>query len=120
MDPDGGNVTDVSGSDNPLGYTYPAWSADSKRIYFTDVADKALEIFVCDVDGSNKKQLTKMGGTNTHAACSPDGATVAFQHFTPGDRAASLYVMDSDGGNPKELVKGKSPIEGGRPAWKPK
>jgi Tol biopolymer transport system component len=120
MDADGANVKDLSGSDNPQGYTYPAWSHDGKKIYFTDAVEDALEVFVCDADGSNKKQLTKLGGTNTHAACSPDGKRVAFQHFAPDGKAASLYVMDSDGSNPKEVLKGKGPIEGGRPAWKPK
>src|SRR6266851_1812493 len=118
MDPDGSNVTDVSQADNPNGYTYPAWSADGKKLYFSESVENGLEVFVCDADGSNKKQLTKLGGANTHSACSPDGEKIAFQHFTPGaEEAPSLYVMDIDGGNPKELLKGKGLIEGGRPAW---
>jgi TolB protein len=120
MDPDGSNVRDVSQSDNPRGYVYPAWSLDGKQLVYTDLAGDALEIFVCNLDGSANKQLTKEGGTNTHAACSPDGKKIAFQHFDPNDVTASLYLMDATGENVKEILKGEGLSEGGRPAWKPK
>jgi len=119
MDPDGKNVTELVASDNPLGFVYPAWSPDGKKIAFTDAVGMDLEIFLCDADGKNVKQLTKEGAGNSMAAWSPDGKKIAFHH-TDGD-SGSVFVMDADGGNAKEVIaKAMLPREGGRIAWKPK
>ena len=65
-----------------------------------------------------------MSATNTAAdgqpAYSPDGKRIAYYHTPEGQQAGTYYVMDPDGGNREALVKGESPIEGGRPTWKPK
>ena len=114
-------MEDLSKTDNPQGYVYPTWSPDGKQIAYAEpVEEGGVEVFVMGADGSNKKQLTKMGGMNTHSAWSPDGKKIAFQHWGQGEESASLYMMDPDGSNQKEVVKGEGPVEGGRPAWKPK
>jgi TolB protein len=120
MDASGANIKELSSVPNRLGFTYPAWSPDGKRIIFSEPANKALEVFLCDADGSNKKQLTKLGDRNSMSAWSPDGKKIAFNHMAGGDNDGSLYLMDADGGNPTEILKAEGPIEGGRPAWKPK
>ena len=78
------------------------------------------ELFVRDLDGQNKKQLTRLGGQNSLAAWSPDGKKIAFQHSQRGAPVGSLYIMNADGSDPKEIIRGEGPIEGGRPAWRPK
>jgi Tol biopolymer transport system component len=121
MDADGKNVQDISKEDNPAGFVYPAWSPDGKRIAYTHLAENALEIFVCDADGSNRKQLTKLGGGNSYAAWSMDGKKIAFLHINEGDEAGTPHIMDADGTNAKPILpKPEGPIEGGRLAWKPK
>ncbi len=49
----------------------PVWrwpgTLDGKRIVYSEPVGQAIEIFVVDQDGSNKKQLTHLGGAN-HAA----------------------------------------------------
>src|SRR5438477_5752271 len=101
-------------------YVYPAWSLDGKKIVYAERADENIEIWSASVDGSDKKQLTKLAGTNSYAAWSPDGKQIAFQHLELGEQNSSLYVMDADGGNVKEILKNEGPGRFGRPAWKPK
>jgi len=120
MDADGQNPHDISQADGGYAYLCPAWSPDSKKIVFAESTPGGMEIFVFDADGKNKKQLTFLGGQNTQCAWSPDGKKIAFQHFEAGDDAGSLYLMDADGKNATEILKAEGPLEGGRPAWKPK
>jgi Tol biopolymer transport system component len=120
MDADGKNVQDVSKCDCTMGYMYPAWSPDGKTLTFADMVDAGLEIFSCSPSGEDRRQLTKLGGWNTHAAWSPDGKRIAFQHYTPGSEVGSLYTMDASGANPVKVLEDEGPLDGGRPAWKPK
>ena len=76
---------------------------------------------IIDADGSNKKQLTKLGGHNSYSSWSPDGKKIVFQHNDGQGGNGSLWVMDADGGNAKEVdAKADLPAEGGRVAWRPK
>ena len=120
MDADGTNVQDFSKTDNAMGYAYPAWSPDGKKIAYAELVNNDTELFVRDLDGQNKKQLTRLGGQNSLAAWSPDGKKIAFQHSQRGAPAGSLYIMNADGSDPKEIIRGEGPIEGGRPAWRPR
>jgi Tol biopolymer transport system component len=120
MDTDGSNVQELSSTENSYGHVYPAWSPDSKQIVYADQGDGGFELFVCDANGSNRKQLTRLTGFNTLPAWSPDGKQIAFLHTTPGEEAGSLYTIDADGKNAKEILKAESPTQGGRPAWRPK
>jgi TolB protein len=120
MDADGKNLTEIVKTGNPFGWVYPAWSPDGKRIAFSHPVGDASEIHVCDPDGGNLTQLTKLAGRNSYAAWSPDGKQIAFQHHENG-AAGEVFVMDADGKNAKKLSeKAEAPQEGGRPAWRPK
>jgi serine/threonine protein kinase len=118
MDADGKNPRTVVDLNNAYGYVYPAWSPDSKRLAFTRPADSGFEVFVCNADGSDQRQLTSLGGLNGLAAWSRDGNRIAFQHTSPNEVNGSLYLMDSAGGNMTTVLKSGGPTEGGRPAWK--
>jgi Tol biopolymer transport system component/PKD repeat protein len=64
--------------------------------YVSDEFDEEgdiLELYVIDADGSNKKQLTTLGGNGvtTNAGCSPDGRRIAFM---AGD---TMYLANTDG-----------------------
>lgn len=118
MDADGGNAHAISPTDNPYGYVYPAWSPDGKRIAYGAPAERAIEIFVCDADGSHNRQLTRLGGVSTFPAWDPSGKRIAFQFAKYGDKRSSLCVISAEGGEPKIVLKSAGPREGGRPVWK--
>jgi TolB protein len=120
MDADGKNAKQISPVDNNFGMVYPAWSPDGKWIAFGEPVNNQLELVICDPEGKNKKPLTKLGWTTSNAAWSPDGKRIAFQTQKPGNQFGSLYVMDADGGNVREILSDEGPIEGGRPAWRPR
>ena len=44
------------------------------KIAWTDKVGEALEVFTANADGSNAKQVTKLGGLNSYAAWAPDGS----------------------------------------------
>jgi hypothetical protein len=118
MHVDGSKVQEISQGDNGVGYVYPAWSPDGRKIAYTDRDQGALGVFVCDRDGGNLRQLTRLGGHNSQCAWSPDGNRLAFLHFE-GDHKGSLFIVDADGMDPKRILHADGPYEGGRPAWKP-
>jgi TolB protein len=118
MDADGRNVRDVSGKDNRFGFVYPAWSHDGRQLAYGSSVGNAIELFVCDADGSHTKQITKLGGTNTLAAWSRDSSRIVFQHVRSGEEGGALYVMGPDGINPKVILKAGGHGDGGRPCWK--
>jgi Tol biopolymer transport system component len=65
------------------------------------------DIFVVDVDGSPRRNLTKSNtGDDGYPAISPDGRTLAHsRHRLPGGEVrVSLAVMPSRGGRARELV----------------
>jgi Tol biopolymer transport system component len=80
---------------------HPAYSADGKRIAFASWRSGAGEIWVCESDGSNPVKLTSSGGTGPR--WSPDGQSIAFRGFQPGNNE-DIHVVDLKGGPPRRLT----------------
>ena len=81
----------------------PQFSPDGKHIAYQSSRSGKTEIWVCDQDGSNSRQLTNMAAVvSGFARWSPDGKEVVF-HSRPNG-SASLYVIDAAGGTPKRLT----------------
>ncbi len=124
MNIDGTNLKQVT---NELGYDGGAFfSPDSKKLVFrasrpkTDeeistyksflarnlVQPTNLEIFVCDVDGSNMTQVTNVGKANWAPYMHPSGKKIVFasNHHTPGGRVFNLFSINIDGTGLKQIT----------------
>jgi len=60
-----------------------------------------LEIFVMNADGSNLRQVTRLGGANFAPFFHPDGRRIIFSsnHHDPQGRDFDIYLIDIDGTN---------------------
>jgi Tol biopolymer transport system component len=123
MDLDGSNVKQIT---HELGYDGGAFfSPDGKMLVFRAsrpkseeeikeykdllaqnlVAPTAMEIFVCNADGSNLRQVTNLGGANWAPYFTPDGKRIIFSsnHKTKGFRF-NLYMINLDGTGLKQIT----------------
>ena len=107
MDADGTNKRLVK---NARGL-HPTWSPDGKRIAF--IAGKkpgdSAQIYVMDVDGRNRTQLTHDFVHKRLPSWSPDGRSIAY------DGDSVIWVVDSGGENPRQLTWHDST----HPTWSP-
>ena len=121
----------VDGSDmkrltNTPGYDGgPFFSPDGKQIVYrawhpTDTAlttyqrllgqrlvrPNRMEIFVMNADGSNQRQVTRLGGANFAPFFTPDGKRILFSsnHKNPRSRNFDLYLVDVDGSGLEQVT----------------
>ncbi|HMQ85182.1 MAG TPA: hypothetical protein PKA00_19890 [Saprospiraceae bacterium] len=117
MNVDGTNLKQVT---NELGYDGGAFfSPDGKKLVFRASRPKteedintykdllaqglvqplAMEIFVCNVDGSDLKQITKLGGANWAPYFHPSGKKILFStnHHSESGRKFNIFSIKTDG-----------------------
>jgi Tol biopolymer transport system component len=93
----------------------PQFSPDGKRVAFVSSRSGSLEIWVCDSDGSNPRQLTSLGPIGARwPRWSPDGQEIAFQAPLTNE-GTDIYVVSTEGGQPRRLETGRSKVAG--PSW---
>ena len=73
------------------------------KIAFTSNSTGAKEIFVCDYDGENLRQLTNDGSIALSPVWSPDSSRIAYTSYKDGN--PDLYLINADGSSPT-LVSG--------------
>ncbi|MCB0522363.1 MAG: PD40 domain-containing protein [Lewinellaceae bacterium] len=63
------------------------------------VQPTALEIFVCDLDGSNLRQVTSLGGANWAPFMHPSGSKILFSsnHKSESGRQFNIFAINTDG-----------------------
>jgi len=114
---DGSDVKQVT---TGLGYDGGAFfSPDSKKLVFRASRPKTkeaqdtykallaknvvqptdMELFTCNVDGSNLHQVTNLGGANWAPYYHPDGKRIIFasNHHIEGGRQFNLFLINEDG-----------------------
>ena len=117
MDIDGKNVKQITST---LGYDGGAFfSPDGKQIVFRAsrpkteaeikeykellsqnlVAPTHMELFICDADGKNMKQVTNLGGANWAPFFHPSGKKIIFSSNHQYERGFpfNLYLINTDG-----------------------
>lgn len=127
MDIDGTNVKQIT---NELGYDGGAFfSPDGKKIVFrasrftTEEARKeyldnlkqglvvptAMEIFVCNVDGTDLRQVTKLGKANWAPFYHPNGKKIIFSSNHKGTRGFefNLFMINEDGTGLEQITYDK-------------
>ncbi len=89
--------------------TNPAWSPNGNKIVFQADVDSIKQLFVVNVDGTGKKQLTS--GTSPHvgAAWSPDGNTIFYR--SPQGGNWGIWKMDADGSGQVKLISNVEPVD---------
>jgi TolB protein len=93
----------------------PDVSPDGKRIAFIARKDGVPNVFVVDLDGTNKRQITMRRSACGRVKWSPDGKQLSFVSFE--GKYPQLFVVSVDGGEPRQLTN----LDGGVnfANWKP-
>lgn len=70
------------------------------------VQPTAMELFICNVDGSDLKQITSLGGANWAPFYHPSGKKILFStnHHNNSGRVFNLFSIDEDGSNLKQIT----------------
>lgn len=124
MDIDGSNVKQIT---RDLGYDGGAFfSPDSKKLVFRASRPKTeeeiktykdllkqglvqpgqMEIYVCNIDGSDLKKITDLGGANWAPFFHPNGQRIIFStnHHTEGGRLFNLFSINLDGSGLEQIT----------------
>ena len=135
---DGSGLTRLTTT--PGAETYPTWSPDGRRLAFAyqasrepsralstargdfyitrdlfTLAASQADIWVMNVDGSGRTQLTRQRGNDTHPSWSPDGSRIAFSSDRDGND--EIYLMNPDGSDVVRLTE--DPASDRLPLWYP-
>lgn len=93
----------------------PSFSPDGRTIAFVSDRSGNPEIWLCDTDGQQLRQLTHFGGPWLGTIrWSPDSSSVVFDARPKGHSA--IFRMAVNQGTP-ELVEDQPPFEVRRPSW---
>lgn len=111
-------IVDLTGATSSASEIQPKFSPDGREIAFTRLASglRNSEIFVMDVTGSQRIQLTNTPEGNSAPTWSPDGTHIAFVS-EPDGQVPNIFIMRTDGTDVRQITHdsaGKSEL-----AWSP-
>jgi TolB protein len=128
MNIDGSNVTQIT---DELGYDGGAFfSPDGTQIIFRSSRPKTpeaiekyktlladglvepteMELFICNADGSDRRQLTRLGNANWSPFFHPSGDKILFSSNFEAERGFpfNLYMIDTDGKNLTRITQSET------------
>lgn len=80
----------------------PVWSADGRRVFFSNDAKGRFDLYWLPSDGSGPPELLLEDPAPTYAnSCSPDGKRILFARLDP-DTGFDLWILPLDGGREPE------------------
>lgn len=104
----------------PTWSLFPRFSQDDRTILYASTFGGSSQIWIMNVDGSNKRQLTSGLAENAPDAnapnWSPDGKQIVLWAGYE-TRFGEIWVMNADGTNPTRLTHQSAPISSDNPAW---
>ena len=103
FNPDGKSLLFASAHTNP---NLPTIERDARAItgrrrYQWDF-DDFMDIYTCNLDGTNLKQLTDAPGYDAEGSYSSDGKQIVFTSTRDGD--PDIFIMDADGSNVRQIT----------------
>ncbi|MDD3819572.1 MAG: DUF5050 domain-containing protein, partial [Actinomycetota bacterium] len=105
MNTDGSEQINIT--NNPAPDFSPCFSPDGTKIVFisypepiydyeVDEVDVPYEIYIMNIDGSNKTNISNTPDKDEYDPCfSPDGTKIAFSTYRDGN--SEIYIMNADG-----------------------
>lgn len=82
----------------------PDWSPDGTKIVYTRFLWGKYDIFTCNPNGSDHRQIT-FYGSNEHPRWSPDSRYLVYSSTTDGK--SNIFIMRHDGANKTQISRGK-------------
>ena len=81
-----------------------AYSPDGKLIVFSSLRTGSQEIFICDADGQNARQITHAGGKNGGPFFSPDGKRICYRSDRAGNDNLQIFLNNLTGTDERALT----------------
>jgi len=100
-DSDGHNPQIALRSAQPI--MSPSWSPDGKRLAYVSFESKHPEVFIQDMNTSQRRSVSKLPGINGAPAWSPDGKKLALTLSHKGN--PDIYVLDLASGKRRQLTR---------------
>jgi TolB protein len=137
MDANGSNRRQIVSMESEIGGVAPVWSYSGRKIAFSGQVGNYTEIFVCESDGSNLQQLTRLNKISSSPAFSRDDKYITFRvtdeaYWRDAQKREKTYVekeadkrpvwlMKSDGTEAQliEVLRFHCAMDGSRAEWKP-
>jgi len=91
-------------TDGPAFDACAAFSADGKQIAWCSQQSGAFEIWTMKANGTNRHQVTSLGGRMLFPDFSPTGARIAFGGSLAGASQADVFTIASDGSGLVQLT----------------
>jgi TolB protein len=101
---DASRARQITYSNESEGASGLSWTPDGKILCASNPSGN-FDIWVMNVDGSDKKQLTFEPDDDVSPAMTPDGRYIVFASNRAG-KWSNIWRMDPDGGHPKQLTNG--------------